>query len=290
MTIAPQWCTVGRVSMGLLPLRRGSSGAAVVVLQLRLEELGFDPGGIDGNFGPGTERAVRAFQDINGLTVDGVVGDTTAAALNFDPDAEIPSGFPGVSVTAVSRMFSPHTPLKNIREHLPNLLGALVDSELRDQKMVLMALSSIRAETEGFKPISELKSTFNTSPDGRQFDLYDDRKDLGNQGPPDGERFKGRGFIQLTGRDNYQRHGAAIGLGDQLVEEPDLANDSGIASELLASFIKGQESGIRQALDQDDLRQARKLVNGGSHGLDRFTEAYRKGEGMIAEDLELRRA
>ena len=102
--------------------------------------------------------------------------------------------------------------------------------------------------------------------------------------------FKGRGFIQLTGRDNYQRHGAAIGLGDQLVEEPDLANDSGIASELLASFIKGQESGIRQALDQDDLRQARKLVNGGSHGLDRFTEAYRKGEGMIAEDLELRRA
>ena len=191
--------------MGLLPLKRGSSGAAVVVLQLRLEELGFDPGGIDGNFGPGTERAVRAFQDINGLTVDGVVGDTTAAALDFDPDAEIPSGFEGVSVTAVSRMFSPHTPLKNIREHLPNVLGALVDSELRDQKMVLMALSSIRAETEGFEPISERQSKFNTSEGGLPFDKYDNRKDLGNQGPPDGERFKGRGFIQLTGRFNYDR-------------------------------------------------------------------------------------
>ena len=204
--------------MGLLPLRRGSAGTAVIVLQLRLEELGFDPSGVDGSFGPGTERAVRAFQDFNGLTVDGVVGETTAAALNFDPDAEIPSGFEGVSVTAVSQMFSPHTPLRNIREHLPNVLGALVDSALRDQKMVLMALSSIRAETEGFKPISELKSRFNTSPDGHDFDLYDDRTDLGNQGKPDGARFKGRGFIQLTGRFNYTKHSQAIGLGDRLVD------------------------------------------------------------------------
>ena len=218
------------------------------------------------------------------------MGDTTSAALNFDPDAEMPSGFEGVSVTAVSQMFSPHTPLKNIREHLPNVLGALVDSELRDQKMVLMALSSIRAETEGFKPIGELPSQFNTSEGGQPFDKYDNRGDLGNEGPPDGERFKGRGFIQLTGRFNYQKHGEAIGLGNRLVEDPDLANDSEMASKLLASFIKGQQSGIRQALDQDDLRQARKLVNGGSHGLDRFTEAYRKGEEVIAEDLELRRA
>ena len=273
--------------MGLLPLRRGSSGTAVVALQLRLEELGFDPGGVDGSFGPGTERAVRAFQDVKGLTADGVVGDTTAAALNFDPDTEIPSGFEGVSVTAVSQMFSPHTPLKNIREHLPNVLAALVDSQLRDQKMVLMALSSIRAETEGFKPISELKSTFNTSPDGHDFGLYDDRSDLGNQGKPDGARFKGRGFIQLTGRFNYTKHSQAIGLGNRLIDEPDLANDSGMASKLLASFIKGQEAGIRSALAQDDLRQARKLLTAGSHGLDRFTEAYRKGQEVIAGNLNL---
>lgn len=79
--------------MGLIPLRRGFSGTAVLVLQLRLEELGFDPGGIDGSFGPGTERAVRAFQGLNGLTVDGVVGDTNATTLNCQPAAEIPNGF-----------------------------------------------------------------------------------------------------------------------------------------------------------------------------------------------------
>ena len=274
--------------MGLIPLRRGFSGTAVLVLQLRLEELGFDPGGINGSFSRGTERAVRAFQDTNDLTVDGVVGDTTAAALNFDPGAEIPSGFPGVSVTAVSQMFSRDTPLRNIRAHLPTVLRALVDSGLRDQKMVLMALSSIRAETEGFEPVSEGISEHNTTEGGDAFDKYENRTDLGNTEPGDGASFKGRGFIQLTGRDHYQLYGAAIGLGDGLVEEPDLANDPDIASKLLASFIKGQESGIRQVLDQDDLREARRLVNGGSHGLERFTDAYRKGEEVIAGDLDLR--
>lgn len=261
-----------------------------MLLQMRLAELGFDPSGVDGGFGPGTARAVRAFQETEGLEADGIVGDGTAAALDFDARDEIPSGFPGVSVTAVAGMFSPHTPLKNIREHLPSVLGALLEAELKDQSMVLMALSSIRAETEGFRPISELRSRFNTSEGGHLFDKYDDRSDLGNRGRPDGASFKGRGFIQLTGRDNYERHGSKIGLGARLVLEPDLANDPAIASRLLASFIKGEEEKIRDALVGDDLPRARKLVNGGRHGLEQFTDAYRKGRELIAADLELARA
>ena len=245
-----------------MALRTGSSGSDVRALQTRLEELGFSPGPIDGQFGPGTESAVRAFQQSRGLTVDGIVGPATAKALGLElerPDvgveAEIPSGFTGVTVTAVSKMF-PSTPVRNIQTHLPNVLGALVDSALADQKMVLMALGSIRAETEGFEPISEFQSKFNTSPEGHPFDKYDDREDLGNQGRPDGERFRGRGFIQLTGRFNYQEHGEAIELGNRLIEEPELANDSEIASKLLASFIKGKEDRIRQALEDNDLRKA----------------------------------
>jgi len=62
-------------------LKLGSSGPDVQALQQRLSDLGFDPNGLDGNFGPGTEKAVRAFQAANGLGVDGNVGPDTLAAL-----------------------------------------------------------------------------------------------------------------------------------------------------------------------------------------------------------------
>jgi peptidoglycan L-alanyl-D-glutamate endopeptidase CwlK len=147
--------------------------------------------------------------------------------------------------------------------------------------MVLMALSTIRAETAGFEPISEGVSHYNTSPGGQPFDLYDHRTDLGNVGPPDGASYKGRGFVQLTGRTNYQIHGEAIGMGTQLVDQPELANDPEIAARLLASFLKREEAAIRTALAGGDLATARKLVNGGSHGLGAFSEAYQTGDGLI---------
>lgn len=184
-------------------------------------------------------------------------------------------------MTVVSKMF-PSTPVDNIRTNLPFVLNGLVERELADKPMVLMALATIRAETEGFEPISEGKSKYNTSPGGHPFDLYDNRRDLGNQGPPDGDSYKGRGFIQLTGRSNYQMHGKAIGLGNQLVDNPNLANDPGIAAKLLASFLKSKERAIKEALLDNDLKQARRLVNGGSHGLDRFTEAFEIGDNLIA--------
>jgi peptidoglycan L-alanyl-D-glutamate endopeptidase CwlK len=146
---------------------------------------------------------------------------------------------------------------------------------------VLAALATIRAETEGFVPISEGESRFNTSPNGKPFDLYDSRKDLGNKGPNDGETYRGRGFIQLTGRVNYEKFGPIIGV-PTLAATPELANDRGVASHLLAAFIKDKEIAIKQALLDDDLAAARKLVNGGSHGLDRFTDAYRVGQRLLS--------
>lgn len=65
-------------------LRRGSRGENVRILQQQLLDLGFDPNGVDGVFGPGTERALRAFQERAGIQVDGIAGGQTQAALAAD--------------------------------------------------------------------------------------------------------------------------------------------------------------------------------------------------------------
>ena len=164
----------------------------------------------------------------------------------------------------------PGAPLANIRQHWPHVRNALQDARLESAMIVAYALGTIAAETAGFEPISEGKSKYNTK--AAPFDLYDNRASLGN-GPGDGARYKGRGFVQLTGRDNYRRYGARIGA--NLEDEPSKANDPAIAAQLLALFIADREMAILAALKASDFAQARRAVNGGTHGLDRFRNAYR---------------
>ncbi|MBK8817400.1 MAG: peptidoglycan-binding protein [Methylococcaceae bacterium] len=259
--------------------KEGSSGESVKQIQQALKDKGFDPGLVDGDFGPATEAAVIAFQKSEELAADGVVGLKTLKALGIvQPEAQETFQSENVSVGKVSKMF-PQTPLGHIKDNLPFVLAAMKDAGLDDKQMILMALATIRAETASFEPISEGKSRFNTSPHGHPFDLYDNRKDLGNRGRPDGDSFKGRGFVQLTGRDNYSKYGQKINK--DLVNHPELANDPTIASQLLALFLKNSESKIRKFLAAHDLAGARKVVNGGSHGLDDFVNAYTIGNGLI---------
>ena len=63
-------------------LKLGSSGASVKTLQQALAKAGFSPGVADGQFGPKTAAAVKAFQSAKGLVADGVVGPKTWAKLN----------------------------------------------------------------------------------------------------------------------------------------------------------------------------------------------------------------
>lgn len=262
-------------------LKMGSKGKDVKELQKRLKEVGFNPGNIDGDFGPGAQAAVLAFQKSKGLLADGVAGPGTLNALGLIVISNLPSVVSKVTATMVSKMF-PFAPVDNIKKYLPSVLKALEDQKLGDKKMVLMALATIRAETGRFLPIDEGKSKYNSSPGGHPFDLYDKRTDLGNRGEGDGDKYKGRGFIQLTGRANYTKYSKSLGLDSQLVKNPALANDAEIAAKILASFLKDKERKIKEALLDNDLRLARKLVNGGSHGLSDFTEAYYIGNDLIA--------
>ena len=72
-------------------LRRGSRGDDVSAVQKRLKQWGYYSGAGDGIFGYATERAVKWFQEKNGLTADGVVGEKTAAALGLRLNSTVSS-------------------------------------------------------------------------------------------------------------------------------------------------------------------------------------------------------
>lgn len=279
-------------SAGLLPafttLRLGSRGDAVVRLQQRLAERGFPSGAIDGHFGQGTEAAVIAFQFSEELLTDGVAGPRTLTALGLMDDARLPSSTGALNAQVVSAM-CPGAPLGNIGRYLPAIIEAMTETQLVDRTMLLMAVATICAETGRFCPLDEFRSRYNTSPNARApyFDLYDNRRDLGNRGPNDGARYKGRGFVQLTGRDNYQRYSRALGLGDTLLDEPERANEPLIAARVLARFLKDRELLIKQALLERDFARARRLVNGGRHGLAEFTASYLAGERLLPEAVDV---
>ena len=261
-------------------LKLGLKGPDVLALQQALAAKGFSPGNLDSSFGRGTQMAVAAFQASEGLLSDGVAGPRTQAALGLVASNHLPDATGDASVQIVSEMF-PATPIGNIKRNLPIVLEGLRKRGLHDRGMVLMALATIRAETAPFMPLNEGVSRFNTSPNGHPFDLYDNRRDLGNQGPPDGARFKGRGFVQLTGRANYRTYGPRLLAPADLEEFPDLATATEIAADLLALFLAEREPQIKDALMHGNLMAARRLVNGGLHGLADFTAAFEIGDRLM---------
>ena len=96
-------------------LKIGSSGPQVSTLQQRLKELGFDPNGVDGNFGAGTQAALIAFQKSKGLEADGKAGPNTLAALNLN-GASGTSPTPGADTTTTTTSTTPAGPSTMLNE------------------------------------------------------------------------------------------------------------------------------------------------------------------------------
>jgi putative chitinase len=66
-----------------------------------------------------------------------------------------------------------------------------------------------------------------------------------------------------------------------LFEHPESALEPGVAAKLVAAFIKRAERQLRNAIQANDLTAARRAVNGGIHGLERFVEAYEVGLKLV---------
>jgi len=182
----------------------------------------------------------------------------------------------GITPDVVAAMFPPTTPRENVDAYLPFVLAALEEQGMADNQMTLYALATIRVETSGFAPISEYASGEAYNP-GR----HPDAGRMENTNPGDGPRYKGRGFVQLTWKRNYRIYGERLGI--DLVGNPDAALDPQVAARVLGLFLKDREAAIRDALNRDDFAAARRLVNGGTHGLESFTAAYHIGESLVPE-------
>lgn len=92
--------------------------------------------------------------------------------------------------------------------------------------------------------------------------VYGDR--MGNNGPPDGWAFRGRGMLQLTGRANYEATDKRLGIG--LDTNPDLAAVPALSLLIACDFYR--QNKVFEALDAGDTTKARRITNGGSIGLD----------------------
>lgn len=124
---------------------------------------------------------------------------------------------------------------------------------------------ALRAVFGKYFPTDDLAECYARQPERIAARVYAGRMGNGDEASADGWKYRGRGLIQLTGKDNYQA--LSHSLGRDLVVTPDMVADE----PELAVAAAGWYWDVRQLnsyADQDDLRQITRRVNGGYHGLD----------------------
>jgi putative chitinase len=112
-------------------------------------------------------------------------------------------------------------------------------------------------------------------PDALGNAAYADRMGNGNEASGDGWRYRGRGLIQLTGRDNYRSAGSALDIG--LIGSPQRAAEPADAVRIALWFWGSRK--CNDAADADDVARVTRLINGGLNGLEdrqRLTAAAKR--------------
>ena len=267
-------------------LKVGSKGDDVKKLQ---EKLGLTA---DGNFGPGTEKAVKEWQTANGLTADGIVGSGTWGKM-FENTPTVSSA-PVPTVGGVD--------LNKLKGHVPDAVISQIPDVMDKFKIntplrVAHFLAQCGHESANFKAVTEglnysakaLSSTwpkrfppeiagqYERNPEKIANRAYCDRMGNGPESSGDGWKYRGRGFIQLTGKVNYEAFKKFVP--DDVVANPDL-----VATKypLLSAAWYWNSRSINAACDLGATREAvekvTKLVNGGLIGIDdrqkHFDEFY----------------
>jgi putative chitinase len=250
-------------------LKIGSKGEDVKKLQ---EKLGLTP---DGSFGPGTEKSVKDWQSKNGLTPDGLVGDVTWSKL-FESSSKI------ITVNINYSKLKGHVP-DSVIDQIPFIIEKFhCNNVLRLSHF----LSQCAHESGNFKAVSEnlnysakgLLGTF-----GKYFDstsaakyekkpemiasrVYGSRMGNGDESTKEGYKFRGRGYIQLTGKSNYLKFTQFIG--EDCVLNPDLVSTKYPLASAAFFFDSNKLWSIcDKGSDDSTVTSVTKRVNGGTIGL-----------------------
>lgn len=159
--------------------------------------------------------------------------------------------------------------IKDVDAVLSGVNGIIVDTKLATTRGVAALLAQLGHESGSFRYLEELADGLAYEPHTRV------GKKLGNTHPGDGPRYKGRGWIQLTGRRNYRMAGAALGL--PLEVYPELAAEVENAARVATWYWNTND--CTTPADAGLFHLLTRRINGGENGiedrLDRYTQALR---------------
>lgn len=161
------------------------------------------------------------------------------------------------------------------------LSGFESNSEWNDIAKIAYAFSTIKHETaHTFLPITEYGEP-------SYFKKYDGRTDLGNNQPGDGAKFKGRGYVQITGRKNYTRFAKILGI--DIVKNPEMTLKSSVAFSIMTigmhkGYFTGKKLSDYITPTKTDYRNARRIINGTDKAATLATYA-KKFENVLARSV-----
>jgi putative chitinase len=272
-------------------LKKGSKGEEVKQLQ---SKLGL---GADGVFGSGTETAVKKWQAANGLTADGVVGEGTWTKMFGSKQLITEPSTPIVNAGPLK--------LENLKGHIPDAVIAQIPDaakkfNITNPLRLAHFLAQCGHESAGFKAIQEnlnysadglkkifpkyfpgnLAEGYAKNPEKIASKVYGSRMGNGDETTKEGYKFRGRGFIQLTGKDNYTKFAKFIG--EDTVGNPDLvATKYPLAS--AAFFFDSNKlwTICDKGADDATVTAVTKRVNGGTIGLADIIKHFKEYFGLL---------
>lgn len=170
-----------------------------------------------------------------------------------------------------------------VSRYWPTIVAALNAEGIGHDNVLIAAAGTLKAELGTyFSPVAEYYPKgvdARTYFEGKYGAGTSVGKRLGNTEPGDGYTFRGRGFIQLTGRSNYTAMANRIGV--DVLNYPDRALEAYPAARIFAAYFK--DRGVAAAANAGDWRKVRLLVNGGYNGWDAFIGVVNRLGGAVTE-------